>query len=130
MKITSKKSRALEIDIFPVYIFRNNLRFVEPYYYIHSTFAKQRWLGKTLLSVLTAEFNHFRAEKYYKYAIETGKVKLNGALVSCDTLFSNSDLLETNVHKHEPPVADLKIKIVFNSNDLLVVDKPASFPGN
>jgi tRNA pseudouridine32 synthase len=94
MKITSKKLRAAEVDVKPFYFFKDKMRFVEPYYYIHSTFAKQRWLGKSLLAVLTAEFNHFRAEKYYKFAIESGRVKLNGEVVECGRLMKNSDLLE------------------------------------
>jgi hypothetical protein len=40
----------------PTYYFDGGLRKVKPYDYVFSTFAKQRWYGRTILEVFSTEF--------------------------------------------------------------------------
>lgn len=40
----------------------------------------------------------------------------------------NNDIIEHIHHKHEHPVLDKPIKIISDSDDMLVVDKPSSMP--
>jgi RluA family pseudouridine synthase len=124
----SKKQRSEEIESQPEYIIENGLRKVVPYDYVFSTYAKLRWLNSTILDIFTREFNYFRSPVYYKWAIEKGQIRVNGNVVSCDYVVQNSDLVETSNHRHEPPIADGKIQIVHEDDDLLVVSKPCSFP--
>lgn len=123
----SKKSRNEANEIAPVYILENGLRKVEPYYYNHHTYAKQRWLGRTLYNVFSTEFND-KAPGFYKKAIEDGSITVNGMKQSVDYIICNSDLIENKTHRHEPPVTDSKIGIVFEDDELVIIDKPGSIP--
>jgi tRNA pseudouridine synthase 9 len=123
----SKKKRNQVNNDLPKYYFEGGLRKMEPYDYTYQTYAKQRWIGKTLFQVFEKEF-HDRPSDYYKHAILTGKITLNGQKVELDTVVKNSDLIENRIHRHEPPVCDTKIEIVFESEDMLIISKPSSIP--
>lgn len=124
------------------------LRHVSPYYKKTQVFVKGRWVGRTVLDVLVKEFRSFDMEYYIK-AIQKGRFKLvrkSDPVVSLDPLKSvikSGDILETIIHRHEPPVkawpmqsvgvASKKdnvegISIVFEDDQLLVVDKPCGIP--
>lgn len=45
-----------------------------------------------------------------------------------DYTVSNSDLISHKIHRHEPPIVDSCIEILFFDGDLLVIDKPSSIP--
>ncbi|CAO3626613.1 unnamed protein product [Cunninghamella blakesleeana] len=109
------------------YYFENGLRKVKPYFFIYQAYAKGRWLGKTILDIFTTEFRD-RSEVYYRYAIEKGLITINGKNITCDTIIKNSDIIGHKIHRHEPPVIDTPIKIVYEEDDLLVVDKPGGIP--
>jgi tRNA pseudouridine synthase 9 len=66
---------------------------VKPYPHTFQTHAKQRWLGRPILSVLSEEFLAYSPE-YFKYAIQAGKIRINGHPVSEDYAIRNSDFLE------------------------------------
>jgi hypothetical protein len=51
--------RRLEIDGKPITSSTGWLRTVEPYPYTFSTFAKARWLGRTVLDVYHTEFGSY-----------------------------------------------------------------------
>jgi tRNA pseudouridine synthase 9 len=123
----SKKTRKIPNSSLPEYYFEQGLRKVKPYEFIYQTYAKQRWLGLTLYRVFEKEFND-KSALYYKKAIETGKITVNGLKVELDYIIQNSDLIENRVHRHEPPVNDQKIDIVHESEDILVISKPGSMP--
>jgi tRNA pseudouridine synthase 9 len=123
----SKKKRNQVNSEFPKYYFEGGLRKVEPYDYTYQTYAKQRWIGKTLFQVFETEF-HDRTSDYYKHAILAGKITLNGNKVALDTVVKNSDLIENRIHRHEPPVCDTKIEIVLETQDMLIINKPSSIP--
>ncbi len=63
-----------------------------------------------------------------EFAISSGRVKINGKPVKRDTLVKQHDKITHLVHRHEPPVVATPIKIIQESEDLLVIDKPPSMP--
>ncbi|CAO3640251.1 unnamed protein product [Mucor fragilis] len=110
-----------------VYFFEDEMRKVKPYYFEYKSFAKGRWLGRTLLDVFSSEFRD-RSEDYYRYAIERGLLTINGNHVTVDTILKNGDVIGHKIHRHEPPCTDQPIKIVHEDQDLFVVDKPGGMP--
>ncbi|CAM6031291.1 unnamed protein product, partial [Sphagnum compactum] len=61
-------------------------------------------------------------------SILAGKIKVNGEIVSLNHILGPSDVIEHEIHRHEPAVSATLPKIVFDSDDLLIVDKPPSIP--
>ncbi|ETW10500.1 hypothetical protein, variant [Aphanomyces invadans] len=104
------------------YVVREGYRYVNPYVFGFQTHAKQRWFGRTLLEIFTAEFGSFSPE-YYALAIESGRITLNGNLVPPTTVVKNGDLLCHKTHRHEPPVSGDDIQIAHET-----VDLPAGVP--
>ncbi|KAK9728918.1 DRAP deaminase [Basidiobolus ranarum] len=109
------------------YILENGLRKVEPYFFTHKTFTKERWLNRPLISVLQTEFKD-RPPDYYQKAILEGWVTVNEKKVSSEYLLMPQDVLAHTLHRHEPPVTGENIKIIHEDEEILVVDKPASIP--
>ncbi|RKP23227.1 pseudouridine synthase [Syncephalis pseudoplumigaleata] len=103
------------------------LRKVRPYHYTYRTFVKGRWLGYSVLDVFKREFRGLTSE-YYENAIRTGIITLNEQQVTCDTIIKNSDVLAHRMHRHEPPVTAEPITFIEQTDDLWVVNKPASIP--
>ncbi|KAI8086147.1 DRAP deaminase [Halteromyces radiatus] len=109
------------------FYFVKGVRKVKPYYFMYQAYAKGRWLGRTIMQVFCEEFRD-RNEQYYKYAIARGLITLNGIQVDADTVIQNSDVVGHKIHRHEPPVTDSPIKIIHETEDLLVIDKPGGIP--
>ncbi|CAG8534207.1 9624_t:CDS:2, partial [Diversispora eburnea] len=109
------------------FYFENGLRKVKPYYYEYKTFAKGRWIKKNILNVFRDEFRD-RTKEYYETAIEKGLIMINNKIVTPSTIIQNQDLITHKIHRHEPPITDKKIKILYQENDFIVIDKPASIP--
>ncbi|KAG9290999.1 hypothetical protein G9A89_012871 [Geosiphon pyriformis] len=108
--------------------FENGLRKVKPYFFEYKSFAKGRWVGKTLFEVFRTEFRD-RSPDYYASAIVTGLIKVNNTLSDANTIIHNQDLVSHSVHRHEPPVTAAKIKILREERDeFLIIDKPSSVP--
>jgi len=112
----------------PEYYYEGGLRYVRPYHFEYQTYAKERWLGRSILDVFRREFRD-RPASYYQMAIEKELIRINGGSCSLDHIVENSDLISHKLHRHEPPVLmDSLIPIVHFDGKLLVVDKPASLP--
>lgn len=126
--------------------FANGVRKLRPYYHGRASFAKGRWFKRTLLEVLVSEFNAESKDEYIA-GIRGGKYRIirEGRPLDPDEVLSspirNSDVIETNSHKHEPPVkqwcdeeVDIPgekvagIDIVYEDENLLVLDKPNGIP--
>jgi tRNA pseudouridine synthase 9 len=113
--------------LLPEYILDGDLRRVSPYPYTYKTYAKGRWLSRTLFDLFCTEFRD-RSIDYYRDAIERGAIIVNGERVALDYKIQESDVIAHTMHRHEPPVTSRPIRIVHECDDFLVVDKPASMP--
>jgi len=104
-------------------------RFVEPYDFDFKTHVKQRWLGREILEVFAKEFLAYSRE-YYRSAIEDGLVTVNGQRTTVDHILRDNELIvHRAVRCTENPVLDVgTIRVVADTEDLLVVVKPSSVP--
>ncbi|ORX45656.1 DRAP deaminase [Hesseltinella vesiculosa] len=109
------------------YFFEHGLRKVKPYYFVYRAYAKGRWVNRSIIDIFTTEFRD-RSEFYYRYAIDKGLITLNGKPVGVDTIVNNGDIVGHEIHRHEPPVPDTPVNIVYESDDLMVIDKPGGIP--
>ncbi|RMZ90571.1 hypothetical protein DV736_g2192, partial [Chaetothyriales sp. CBS 134916] len=110
------------------YYLERGLRRVAPYHYTYNTFCKQRWRGRTLLDIFASEFRD-RDRAYYKNAIETGQITINGQpCVDLDVVVNNGDVISHTLHRHEPPVTAQAIRTIHEDDDVIVIDKPAGVP--
>uniref|UniRef100_A0A0N4US34 S4 RNA-binding domain-containing protein n=1 Tax=Dracunculus medinensis TaxID=318479 RepID=A0A0N4US34_DRAME len=104
------------------------MRFVKPYWCNYETFTKGRWLGRKLKDVFLHEFHGF-SEKYLKAACKLNRIIVNHKpVLDIDYILQNGDHIIHRVHRHEHPVLPKPIQIIENSDDLLVINKPASIP--
>ncbi|RDB25035.1 Uncharacterized protein C18B11.02c [Hypsizygus marmoreus] len=105
------------------------LKKIAPYWYPYTTMAKERWLGRELLEVVSTEFRD-RSMEYYRYALQSGVTTINGKIAQPDTIIKNGDRLENVVHRHEPPVTSTPVKVILHDveRQFIVVDKPGSIP--
>lgn len=118
---------------------KRRIRMIKPYPFTFSTFAKARWIGRSIIDVYHKEFGSY-PRSYYESAIEEGRILVSGKRVSCDYKIKNADELSHTVHRHEPAVSlcDYKhdneltslpwIKVLFEDGNVIVVDKPATLP--
>lgn len=111
----------------PKFIIDGSFRRVQPYYFEYSTFAKERWYGRSLLDVFATDFKD-KPSYYYKNAISNSLITVNAQSIGTDYLVKPNDIISHLIHRHEPPVLNRQIQIIFEDSDLLVVDKPPSVP--
>ncbi|KAI0451672.1 pseudouridine synthase [Xylaria acuta] len=109
------------------YYLENGLRRVAPYHYTYNTWCKERWRGREVLDVFGSEFRD-RPLSYYKHAIETGQVCVDGKAVSPNHIIKNGNLVSHTVHRHEPPVSAAPICILHEDDDMIVLNKPSGIP--
>ncbi len=110
------------------YYLENGLRRVAPYHFTYNTFCKQRWRGREILDIFAAEFRD-RTRDYYKQAIETGQISINGKpCKDVHTIVQNGDVISHTLHRHEPPVTAQPIRVVSETDEMIVIDKPAGVP--
>ena len=55
---------------------------------------------------------------------------VNDVKASMETRIRDNDIIAHRVHRHEPPVAAGEINVVFEDDNLIVVNKPSSIPVN
>lgn len=110
------------------YFLENGLRRVAPYHYTYNTYCKQRWRGREILDIFAAEFRD-RSRGYYKKAIETGQIVINGKPChDIHTIVKNGDIISHTLHRHEPPVTAQPIRVISESDSMIVINKPAGVP--
>ncbi|KAH3669292.1 hypothetical protein OGAPHI_001413 [Ogataea philodendri] len=121
----------------PEYILRDGLRFVKPYYREKRVSVKGRWYGRFLLDVLGSEFRDTTVDIHREH-IESGLVKVHRRIKKESVVFQqkslfkhllkNGDQIVTQMHWHEPPIVDAPIKVIYEDDDLVVVNKPSGIP--
>lgn len=109
------------------YVIDGKLRRVTPYYFTYLTYCKLRWRDRTLLDIFTDEFRD-RTPEAYKKAIEDGMVSINSKTANLETVVRNGDLISHRGFRREPPVNAAPVKIVYENDELLVIDKPSGIP--
>ncbi|KAK9454152.1 pseudouridine synthase [Dipodascopsis uninucleata] len=109
------------------YVIKDGLRKVPPFYFTYLTYCKQRWRDRTILDIFSSEFRD-RDESYYREALEMGLVTLNKKLATVDTVVRNGDLISHRIHRHEPPIPATPIKIVYQDENIIAIDKPSGIP--
>eukprot|EP00750_Incisomonas_marina_P015125 INCI18088.2.p1 GENE.INCI18088.2~~INCI18088.2.p1 ORF type:complete len:423 (-),score=48.37 INCI18088.2:716-1984(-) len=110
------------------YVVKGGLRCVAPYLHTFEVFCKQRWLGRPLLDVVSAEWAMY-GRNYFIRAIELGLLLVNNKPASPGYVLGQKDLLSHTVHRHEPPVSAADVEVLHRGSDgLVVVDKPATVP--
>ena len=123
-----KKSKMIDKQETCHYHIENCLKFVQPYYYNATAFAKGRWFGRSIIDISSSEFTSHPRE-YYAKAIVNGRLKLNDRkITNFDTIIKNGDKISHLMHRHEPPILSKAIEILYKGNDLLVLNKPSSIP--
>ncbi len=111
------------------YYFEGGLRKVRPYFFEYFTYAKERWVGKSIIDVFKREFRD-RPPAYYAACIRDDLIRVNGEACSLDLVIENGDLVSHRLHRHEPPVTAEPVKILFDDGAMVVVNKPASIPAH
>jgi tRNA pseudouridine synthase 9 len=103
------------------------LKKIPPYWYAYTTMAKERWLGREILEMVSTEFRD-RSMEYYRFALESGVTTINGKVAKPDTVIRNGDRIENVVHRHEPPVTSTPVRVLLHDKEreFIVVDKPGS----
>ncbi|KAJ2896796.1 hypothetical protein MKZ38_005242 [Zalerion maritima] len=115
-------------DIWPrPYDIAGGLRTVAPYHFTYQTYCKQRWQGRSLIEIYEAEFRD-RPLDYYRNAIETGKITVNGHRVAPAYVMIDHDLVVHTIHRHEPPVTADPIGIIHEDDEMIVINKPSGVP--
>lgn len=110
-----------------MYYYEDGLRKVAPYHFTYNTYAKERWLGRPLIEVFECEFRD-RPLDYYRAAMESGQVTVNGKHVGPNYIVKNSDLISHKTHRHEPPVTADPIQVINEDDNMIVINKPSGVP--
>ncbi|OQS55862.1 RIB2 [Ecytonucleospora hepatopenaei] len=97
----------------------------EDYLMIYKTFAKGKWIGKTLIDVLEANFAN-RTRSYFENAIDVGVITVNNKRVNSSYILRNEDFFKHIIHQHEPKQP--KIDILYKDERIWVVNKPPGIP--
>jgi len=120
----------LSLDGRPVNTANPWIRVVKPYPYTFATFAKARWVGRTVLDVYATEFGSY-PPLYYENCILQGRILVSEEKVDLEYKIKGGDVLTHTVHRHEPAVAVSSqdgIEVLEETADLVVVNKPGTLP--
>ncbi|OTB14994.1 hypothetical protein K445DRAFT_75420 [Daldinia sp. EC12] len=127
-EISTKREKTSCADTSPrPYYFENGLRRVAPYHFTYKTWCKQRWRGRKLIDIFESEFRD-RPLEYYRNAMETGQICVDGKKTSPDHILKNGELVSHTIHRHEPPVTGDPIGILHEDDDMIVINKPSGIP--
>ncbi|KAF8567274.1 hypothetical protein P879_03881 [Paragonimus westermani] len=130
-----KQDKKRALDDFPHYenteisdyYFENGFRKVYPYHFVFKSYAKRRWLGRSICDVLLEEFN-FPSQSVIPDRCLSGDLRVNDLPITPSYILQDSDLISHKVHRHELPVLNTPIKFIYEDDDVLVLSKPASIP--
>jgi len=104
---------------------------VEPYFDTLKTHISRHYkpcgVGVKLLTYLE---NRFTAtpKRLFQVMLRTKQLAINCEVVDGDYVLMEGDVIMHTVHKHEHAVLDLDVEVVHDSEDMLVVSKPSSWP--
>ena len=131
-RLEAKSNRSVGLPIEELnltdYYFENGLRKVYPYYHCFRTSVKERWVGRNLIDIYKEEFANSLEYDSITKLFKDHKIKVNDEPKPNTYKLKNGDFIVYKTHRHEKPVLDDDVKIVFEDENYLVVDKPCSFP--
>ncbi|ORZ39430.1 pseudouridine synthase [Catenaria anguillulae PL171] len=104
------------------------LRRLSPYLYSFNTPVKARWMNRTVLDVVTSEFSRLGNHNVVTRMIREGHVRVSSKFVAPDYKLRGHDRLQTTVVRHDPDILADPIAVVYESNEVVAVDKPPSIP--
>uniref|UniRef100_A0A183CFF7 PseudoU_synth_2 domain-containing protein n=1 Tax=Globodera pallida TaxID=36090 RepID=A0A183CFF7_GLOPA len=108
---------------------KNGVRSLQPYWGILCGYTKRRWVGKTVGEVYATEFSTLLHPLYAKAACRKGRIFINNrAILSPDHRLRDNEFFMHINHRHENEIPDLPIQILAETDDLLVLNKPAGLP--
>ena len=81
--------------------------------------------GQSLISFLVSRFP-YRNEEAWKQVIADGEITLNGKNIPPETILALHDIIEYTPKELPEPPADMDYQIVFEDDDLLVINKPGN----
>lgn len=111
----------------PVRTTHQPVRIVPPYDFTHSFHVKPAEAGQSILELLFSRFP-FRSRPKWEQKLANEQVLLNGEPASPTTLLRHNDRIShRNIAVVEPAVPD-DIRIIFENEALLLIDKPAPMP--
>lgn len=102
-------------------------RYVKPYIQYYVAGCRESWEGVRILDILIREFKSYNDE-YYREAILAGSIQVNYKKVGLDYALMSGDVVTLMAKRVEPPVFNQPIKIIYESPNLLVLNKPGSLP--
>ncbi|CAD5209220.1 unnamed protein product [Bursaphelenchus okinawaensis] len=134
-KLRAAEAREKEIQAFKetmpnniVFRIKNGIRYCSPYWGTYKTETKGRWVGRKLTEVFQSEFLSFNPN-YVVAAARRGRIIINGKQMNnIDHVMKLGEKIQHIAHRHEHPVLDVPIQILAETEDMMVVNKPASMP--
>lgn len=114
----------------PKYYFENGMRKVEPYFDSARSYISERQYPGTGLNVIDYYMTRFPAfsRKYFELNLANKQIAVNTENVDAGYVLNEGDVLTHLMHKHENDVLDFKVDFVSETDELLVVNKPPSWP--
>ena len=80
------------------------MRVVAPYEHSFECMAKERWVGRPLLEMLTEQFASMFTPEYFRVAASVGAITVNNARVAADFVVTAQSRIRHTVLRSEPPV--------------------------
>jgi RluA family pseudouridine synthase len=103
------------------------VRIVAPYDFTHEFRVKPQEVGQSVIGLLTTRFP-FRDAQGWLQKISEGNIQLNGNLTNYGAILQQNDRLShRNIAVIEPSIPD-DIRIIYQNDQLLLIDKPAPMP--
>ncbi|KAF9917999.1 RNA pseudouridylate synthase domain containing protein 2 [Lobosporangium transversale] len=120
------KRKPLPVEaIKPEYYFEDGLRKIKPYQQTYLAHVKLRWHNRTVPEVFASEMPRRCTNNMIIAAMKRGDVLVNDKVIAPDYVLKGGESLRSlNCHRHEPPVPDSPIRIIENTKDYVVFDKP------
>jgi len=112
------------------YTFQDGLRKVDPYLATFRMIANHKTFPG--VDIQFRDFIYKRFSMCSKQTLDaemrSGQIGVNLEIKDPDYVIRKGDVMTRTVHFHEAPILDAEPRIIFEDSELLVVDKPPSWP--
>jgi len=115
------------------YFIEDGLRRVKPYYILLDGTVGERYArgGDFTLVRLIGNMMANQSREWLQLKLQMGLLMVNfSSEVDVDAPLKGGDLVTHLVHKHEHPALDIQPEVIHEDSELLVVNKPPSYPIN